>query len=499
MKRIITFTACFVLTAFFVYGQSKRDPRSVALAGAYTTVADGIFAIGFNPALLAYQRDKPFMMQLFGMDFGIVGNFLSLKNLSDISGDTLIGARKDALFRNFEDSGGLTLFQDLHIPTPVLNYASGNMAFTSNTIILSNTKIPLGLLRLILYGNADYPDIDLTLNYEILGVNELGFSFAVPYESFAWGITLKYLQGLFYVGIDPDSSKADLETTEDALYGRGSYLLRQGIGGSGLGLDIGFATKEVNGWRVGFSMINALGKITWNRPSFIKDILAGPDKIYGNKDDLWHYSWGGTVLNDSMAIRYTYQIDSVNAQTLSSDSLFTSKQVIVRNVDENGKLKEFSINYPAIFRIGISKSLPDYLISSDLVTGFEDRFFARARWRWSIGVELRKFPSVPLRIGYGWGGADFKELSLGFGFHKGPIIFDFGFAFRNGIWIHTMKGLNLSTALTITSFRSRKSKQTEGTNAGPAPVPLDQNGRETEPEKQPESELRSFPGEEQQQ
>jgi hypothetical protein len=471
MKRVPTLLLCIWLGFTVTDAQTKRDPRAVALAGAYTTIADGIYAVGYNPALLAYQRDKPFMLQLFGIDFGFVGNYFSLSNLSAISGDTLVGREKDLLFRNFEDSGGLTFFQDLHVPWPVVNYASGNMAFTSNFLFLSNTRIPSGLMRLLLYGNADYPDIDLTLNYEVLGVNEFGFSFAVPYDRFAWGLTLKYLQGLFYLGIDPDSSKANLVTTEDALYGSGKYLLRQGIGGSGIGLDLGFATREYNGWRVGISLINAIGKITWNKPSLVKDFLAGSDRIYGNDDDLWHYSWGGTVLNDSMAILYTYTIDSTNAQNLSNDSLFTSHQEIIRNLDEKGNLKEFSINYPAIFRIGISRRLPDYLISTDLVTGFEDRFFARAHWKWSIGVEMTRFASFPLRIGYGWGGADLKELALGFGFHKGPIIFDFGFAFRNGIWIHTMKGLNLSASLAITSFRSRKEAPPEIPAGGPAPVP----------------------------
>ena len=72
-----------------VFGQSKRDPRSVALAGAYSTVADGLFAVGFNPAMLAYQQAKPFMLQMFGFDFGIVGNYISFANLNALSGDTI--------------------------------------------------------------------------------------------------------------------------------------------------------------------------------------------------------------------------------------------------------------------------------------------------------------------------------------------------------------------------------------------------------------------------
>ena len=46
-------------------------------------------------------------------------------------------------------------------------------------------------------------------------------------------------------------------------------------------------------------------------------------------------------------------------------------------------------------------------------------------------------PKMPLRIGYSWGGGDLKELGMGFGLRRGMVMFDFGFAFRNGMWLHT--------------------------------------------------------------
>ncbi len=49
----------------------KRDPRSVALAGATSTIAEGIYSVGYNPALIAFQTDKPFMIQFGGLDFGM--------------------------------------------------------------------------------------------------------------------------------------------------------------------------------------------------------------------------------------------------------------------------------------------------------------------------------------------------------------------------------------------------------------------------------------------
>ena len=475
IKQTLKINIFFLICLSVLISQTKRDPRSVALAGTYTTIADGIFAVGYNPALLAYQQEKPFMLQLAGFDFGVVGNYLSLSNLYSLSGDTLFDNDKDLLYDNFKDNG-LTFFSDFHMPIPVLNFASGNMAFTSNMLLMSDIRIPSGLLRLLLYGNANDPELDLTLNYEILGVNEFGFSFAVPYNQFAIGMTLKYLQGLFYFGIDPDSSYANLVTTDEAVYGEGVYFLRQGFGGSGFGVDFGFATQEINGWKAGFSIINAIGSISWNKPSMVKDFLAGPDNKYGNEDDIWHMTWGGEILDDSSAVLYTYSIDSLGVSTLTSDSLFTSEQKIVKDLDEDGNLNEFTTDYPTLFRIGISRRLPQMVIASDLVAGFENRFYARKKWKWSIALESTKFSTVPLRIGFSYGGSDFKELSMGFGIHKGPIIFDVGMAFRNGLWIHTMKGLNLSMGVTITSFGSRKDEiQANETDEGPLPVPENQN------------------------
>ena len=47
------------------------------------------------------------------------------------------------------------------------------------------------------------------------------------------------------------------------------------------------------------------------------------------------------------------------------------------------------------------------------------------------------------------GGGELKELGMGFGVKKGVVMFDLGFAFRNGMWLHTMKGFNFSFGVTI--------------------------------------------------
>ena len=69
--------------------------------------------------------------------------------------------------------------------------------------------------------------------------------------------------------------------TVGVLYGGGKYLIRQGIGGKGFGLDLGVVSKEINGWTFGASMINVFGTIEWNKPSGMKDFLESYPEIFG--------------------------------------------------------------------------------------------------------------------------------------------------------------------------------------------------------------------------
>ena len=207
MKRFNPIIILLLLMA--VSNGQKRDPRAVAMAGAYTTIADGIYSVGYNPALIAFQIDRPFMLQVGGIDFEIGNNYFSMAAMRAISGDTLDQDDKSLIINRLDHRGGLSFDMNFQVATPGLNYSSGNMAITSNILYMSSYSLPAGMVRLMLEGNAKNPVIDMTLGYEIMAVHELGYSFAVPFESFALGFSLKYLQGLFYMGIDPDSSSAN--------------------------------------------------------------------------------------------------------------------------------------------------------------------------------------------------------------------------------------------------------------------------------------------------
>ena len=129
------------------------------------------------------------------------------------------------------------------MPIPLINISKGNLAFSANNILLQNYKLPIGLLELIFYGNAKKANLDLEFNYEILGINEFGLSFGIPSKYMSLGVTAKYMQGLFFLGVDEDSSSSSLITDDLGIYGYGKYIIKQGVGGSGFGLDIGVASR----------------------------------------------------------------------------------------------------------------------------------------------------------------------------------------------------------------------------------------------------------------
>ena len=406
----------FLIGCITLQAQTKRDPRMVSLAGSYTTTAEGIFSVGYNPAILGLDTDEPFKIQAFQLDFGLVGNFFSIQNIASYSGDTLDMVKKDALFSDLKDADGMAFFMDTHMPIPLLNISYGNKAFSTNNIILQNIRLPIGLLELMFYGNGQKDILDLELNYEVVGLNEYGFSFGIPFKSMSLGLTAKYIQGLFYLGVDEDSSTSSLITDDLGIYGSGKYIIRQGVGGSGFGLDLGLITRPYDGWQFGMSIINLFGTIQWAQGGSESSASINP-----LSSSFYPFTWGDSTLNANESILYTFNIDTIRADKLGGDSLFTNETIFFVPDEKT----DFKIRVPSTFRFGISKKFKDYLIGSDLIAGFEDRFYSRKQWKWSIGAEWNRIKTMPMRIGYGFGGGDLQELGLGFGIKRSRFMFDF--------------------------------------------------------------------------
>lgn len=459
---MIRYFLCILAGLGYLWGQlPHQDPRTLGLAGATTSIADGIHSVGYNPANLALSTHD-FSMNLGGLTYTLENNILSIENYNLFNGARF--EKEDLTSRSYVNKEeflsripdeGLALTTLLHMPIPGINWTRGITAFSSEMVTYGNMGLPKALFNFFFEGNIVGDSLLLNLNEELQSTLEWGFSIATPMEGAAFGVTIKYLQGLFYLGVDQDSSHGYFMTDTTGFRGSGRYLIKQAIGGSGFALDLGFATREVNGYRLGISLINAWGRIRWFGPSLTKDLF-------------------GATLQNLMPWReneyflYTYQARDVTAfkymQDEPLDSLFENESYTVIETEsglvrsdsltaedlEEVNPKPFVTNYPTFFRIGASKRLEDFgLVTMDLVAGFQDQLWARKGWEMALGMEILSTPSFPLRMGVRFGGRAESQLGLGFGIHKGPLQFDMALALHNGIWLHTTKGISLALGLTF--------------------------------------------------
>ena len=127
------------------------------------------------------ENDPTQIFKKYPENFGLGNNYLSIAGLNWLSGDTLDSEEKTLILNRLENSNGLSFRMNGQAALPAINFASGNMAITSNLMYFSSYTMPAGMARLILEGNANNPNIDMTFTYEIMAVNETAFSFAIPF------------------------------------------------------------------------------------------------------------------------------------------------------------------------------------------------------------------------------------------------------------------------------------------------------------------------------
>ncbi|RKY61220.1 MAG: hypothetical protein DRP96_03870 [Candidatus Neomarinimicrobiota bacterium] len=263
-----------------VSGQTRRDPRGMALAGAYGVMARGLFTVDYNPANLAIPERYKSYRVLGGLATSFTNNMLSLRKYNDYNGKDMEaddGLLKEQFLSEIP-AKGWRIFTDLHLPLPYLNFSRYNKAFTSDMILIGDVGLPRGLVRLIFDGNPIGKDMNLDFREDFLIMNQWAYSFAFPIRKLFFGVSLKYLQGISYFGLNPDSSYGYVRTNftsgKNYMEGEGYYLFQQSVGGRGFAMDIGITSQEINGYRLGFSVTNLFGRIKWNENTVVSRLLG---------------------------------------------------------------------------------------------------------------------------------------------------------------------------------------------------------------------------------
>ncbi len=413
-------------------GQTRRDPRAMALAGAYGMLARGPFVVDYNPANLALEDQYRSYRVWFGLNTSFTNNFLSLKRYQEYNGKDF-EANDGKLKQQFLDQippNGWRIFTDVHIPIPYLNFSRYNKAFTSDVIAIGDIGLPEGLVRFLFEGNPIKEKLDMDFKEEFLLMNQYAYTFAFPVKKLYMGVSLKYLQGINYFGINPDSSYGYITTHFSAgrnyMVGEGYYLFQQSVGGQGYAMDLGITTREINGYHLGLSFTNLFGRIIWNKNTLVSRLI---DKK--------------GFIEDGSGRAYWFKVNEARMDKLFGSNKFSS--IFPGGNKAINDSSEFVMRYPTLLRFSFSKWLDEGAqLAMDFVVGFEDRFYSFGAWKWSTGFEFTNNPRIPIRAGVSFGGWKHLELTFGSGYNVGFIHFNWALGLNQGLWFSTAKGINIA-------------------------------------------------------
>jgi len=451
-----------MMTALPLFAQNYSDAVDQALGGANTANSRGIFCIGHNPANLGLSSQYRTYVNLFGANYYITNNFYSLESGTHYGGQDLTadnGKLQDEFLNSLPEEGW-RYNTGFSVPLPLANLSIGNKAFTTNLIYVSDYYISKPALDVI-FGNWEKgTDYALDLRCDAMTAVEYAYSMAIPYGKMSIGFSLKYLQGLGYYGLDPDYSSGRLlvDTANFVLTGAGDYYFRESNSGRGFGADIGMAFEDVNGWNIGFSVLNLGESIKWNSETSLSKML---------KNSVLNLMGGqirnGLIKNTDLNLafegesyRYQFQIDSLDSEYLfQGDSSYQDLFSDTKTISQDSTT--FRVAIPIVLKVGLAKQLQkDLLMAVDFSASFSDRFNVQRGWRTAVGFEYSHFPKTPLRVGVALGGVSGWEFNLGSGFLLGPLHIDWAIGMDRGVWAHTMQGFDFALSTYLTSSGKQK-------------------------------------------
>ena len=445
--------------------QYYDSPINRALGGAGNAMMRGIFCIGQNPANLGLTSQYRTYVYVLGINGYVTNNFYSLESGVHFSGKDLT-ADGGELQREFWEKlpeEGYRLNSSISSPLPLVNFSRGNKAFTTSLIQVSDYYISKPALDVI-FGNWDKgTTYNLDLRCDAMTAIAYAFSIAIPLGKTSVGISLKYLQGLGYYGLDPAYSTGQItvDTSNFVLYGNGSYYFRESRQGRGYGADLGVAFEDLNGWTLGFSVLNLGESVKWNTETALSQWLKDNDidvlKMMGFQIKSFPVKNTDIELDfDGESYLYNFQIDSLNAESLfrgekTYQDYFSDTKIIEPDSST------FRVKVPLVLKVGAAKQLrQDLLTAIDISMSFSDRLNVTKGWRTAVGCEYSYFPKRPLRVGIALGGISGWEFDIGSSLNLGALHIDWALGMNRGLWVHSMQGFDLALATYLTSGGKKK-------------------------------------------
>ncbi|MEA3297786.1 MAG: DUF5723 family protein [candidate division Zixibacteria bacterium] len=389
-------------------GQSSA--RSMAMGGAYISLASGVDAARYNPANLGLSGYRVNGIELIGVGICVANNSLSLNDYNNYTGAILSQTDKNDILGKIP-SEGLHLIAD--VEASALSISLGSFVFSATGVGVADFNLNKDILDLVLNGNRLGQDISLTGSYsDAVAFVKTGLSYGRSVytcgtRQLAVGATFKHLRGLALERIVELDGEMSTETS--GFKGAGRIIARTAGGGGGYGLDIGTALRLDDSYTVGLSFRNILSFINWD--------------------------------NNTREHGYLFSFDTVTIDNMEEDYIVSE--------DYEQDIDAFTTNLPSVMTIGVANTSGALLWAVDWKQGFRRAAGASSEAHISAGMEWSLLRLLPLRAGLATGGAKGTRFSVGSGVNLSAFQLDLAMESGFSLKPVTTKNLNFAISLRV--------------------------------------------------
>lgn len=403
--------ACLGLLTLMLTGSvlagGQSSARSMAMSGAYMSLASGVDAARYNPANLGFQEYRQTGLELVALGVNISNNSISLGDYNRYTGAILTDADKRELLDKVPDDG-LNLIADVEASAFSLSYNS--FVFSVTGVGVADVNLSKDIIELVFNGNTFGQEIDLTGSYsDAVAYVATGLSYGrqianIGNRRLAVGGTVKYIKGLAVEELT--ELEGSITTLETGFVGDGHMVARTATGGSGYAIDIGGALELNRDYTVGLSIRNFLSNISWS--------------------------------DNAEEQGYLFSFDTMTVDNMGDD------YVVSENYTND--IAGFSTKLPATMTVGIANVSGELLWAVDWQQGFHVGNGTTTKPRLAAGVEWNKLSVLPLRGGLAVGGNRGTAFSMGSGLHLGAFRIDFAVQTGSSFSPYSTRGLNFALA-----------------------------------------------------
>lgn len=408
-RTFVAVSLCFLSLILFsgpaAQSASQSSARSMAMAGAFTGLAEGVEAARYNPANLGLGKGIGLDIEIIGAGVRLDNNAFTLDDYNKYTGALLSTSDKRYLLGQIPQEG-LDLNAD--VAASALSVAKGRFALTFTGIGSADVSLSRDIFDLILNGNTFADSIDISGSFsEVISYASMGLSYGFNLykhreSQLSGGVTVNYLRG---IGVQRVVELRGIATTfATGFAGDGELVAQTATGGSGYGIDLGLAFQLNQDYRIGARVSNILSNISWNQGA----------KEHG----------------------YLFTLDTLTIGNSSTDAFVSTEYT--------NDLSGFSTSLPPLLNLGIANISGKFVWGFDWEQGFRRKFGVSTKPRIGAGAEYTLAGFLPLRAGYSVGGNRNASLSLGSGLKFGGFHIDYAAVTGSSLSSGSSRGVNVA-------------------------------------------------------